>query len=104
MTSRLHVFVFIDSGHGILLDQFPEVWLLQDWFGTSVGGVNPVALKLPVIFQVKRPSWQGPIPVGLVSVWLSFQLGVAVSVQNCLLTQLAHMWVSSWLLLIDPCL
>ena len=42
--SRLHIFVWIDSGHGIQLEQVPELRLLQDWMGTSVGGVNPVTL------------------------------------------------------------
>ena len=84
------------SGHGIQLDQVPEAWLLQDWMGTSVGGDNPVALDLPVICQVSVPlaGIAGPS-----SCWLGFNLlGVAVSVQNCLLSQLAHMWVSSLLL------
>ena len=50
--ARLHVFVWINSGHGIQLDQVPEVWLLQDWMCTSVGRVNPVVLDPPVIYQV----------------------------------------------------
>ena len=30
VTSRLHISVWIDSGHGIQRDQVPEAWLLQD--------------------------------------------------------------------------
>ena len=55
LAGRLHGFVWIDSGHGIQLDLVSEVWLLQDWMGTSVGGVNPVALNLPAICQVSFP-------------------------------------------------
>ena len=36
----------------IQLDQVPEVWLLQDWMGTFVGEVNPVALNLPAIWHL----------------------------------------------------
>ena len=64
-SSHLHIFVWIDSGHGIQLDQVSEVWLLQDSMGTSTGGVNSVALDLPVICQV---NWgQGLLPVLAIS-------------------------------------
>ena len=48
-------FVCIDSGHGIRLNQLPELWLLWDSMGTFVGGVNPVALDLPIVCQVSVP-------------------------------------------------
>ena len=47
---------------------------------------------------LQHPSWWGAISVGSVSFGFSFQLEDAVAVQNCLLSQLAPMWVSSWLL------
>ena len=31
-------------------DQVPEMRLLQDWMGTALGGVDPNAVGLPVIF------------------------------------------------------
>ena len=68
MTGRLYDFVWIDSGCGTQLYQIPEVWLLQDWMGTSVGGVNPVALDLPVIYQVSVP----PSGAQLLLAWFQF--------------------------------
>ena len=46
------MFVWVDLGHRIQLDRVPDWWLLQGWMGTSVEGVNPVALELPIICQV----------------------------------------------------
>ena len=51
ISNLLHNVVWIDSGQRIQLDQAPERWHLQDWMGTSVGKVNPVALDLPVVCQ-----------------------------------------------------
>ena len=51
----LHIFVWIDSGHGIQLDQAPELWLMQNWMGTSVGGTKAVASDLLVAYQVSLP-------------------------------------------------
>ena len=46
-----------DSVHRIRLGQVPDFWLLQDCLGTSVTGVNPVALYLFAICQVSvQPS------------------------------------------------
>ena len=61
MTGRLHIIVWIFSGHRIQLDQVPEVWLLQDCMATSIGGVNLVALDLSVTYQVSVPHcfWLG---------------------------------------------
>ena len=73
--------------------------------GTSVGGVNPVALDLLVICQVSVP------PVGPHSLWLGFSLALVwagsccicskVSVQ-CLLIWLADRWVSSFQIPVLP--
>ena len=64
---RLQIFVWIDSGHGIQLDQVPELWLLQDWMGKFKRRVNPVALDLPVACQVIS-LLMGHAPFGLA--WL----------------------------------
>ena len=54
----LHMFVWIDSGHGIQLEQAPELWLLQDWISKFVGRIDPAALDLPVVCQVRVPPSQ----------------------------------------------
>ena len=45
--------------HRVRIYQVPDLWLLQDWMSTSLGGVYPVAIDgLPVICQVSvPPSW-----------------------------------------------
>ena len=68
LAGRLQIFVCIDIDHGIQLDEVPELWLLQDWMGTSARRVNPVALDLPVACQVSVPS-NGAHPF-----WLGFSL------------------------------
>ena len=43
---RLHMFIWIDSGHEFKFDQPPDLWLLQDRMGTSVRRVIGLAFCL----------------------------------------------------------
>lgn len=53
--SRLYIIIWMDTGHGIQLDQVSDLWLLQDRMGTSSGGVNAVALMSLVICHAGIP-------------------------------------------------
>ena len=69
--------------------------------GTSVGGVNPVALDLLVIYQVSVP------PVAPHALWLGFILAGSCCICSkvsfqCLLIWLAHTWGSSCLIPVLP--
>ena len=50
------------------VDQVTELWLLQKWMSTSVGGVNSVTLDLLTICQVSFPS----IGATFLLAWLQF--------------------------------
>ena len=64
---RPRIFVYIDCGHGIKLDQVPESQRLQDRTGTSAA-VSPFALDLPAACQVRVPLRKATILLP----WLHF--------------------------------